>query len=237
MKTSKIPTMMNAVRLHTADGPAGLVYEQVETPQPKGDEVLVRVHAASITRDELDWPVNRLPAIPSYEFSGVVSRIGRKVEEISVGEEVYALSPFDRDGAAADYIVIQKEFLALRPKTIDHVQSASRPLAALITKVSLARQPATWEMFRRIVGAGTTRSAALAPSRASRASAVMATLSGILISGKREGSGPSARKLSASDCVLACNLTSSPFSARRQARVIPQLVVPTIAIFCMVNKP
>jgi NADPH:quinone reductase-like Zn-dependent oxidoreductase len=131
MKISKIPTMMKAVRLHTADGPAGLVYEQVETPQPREDEVLVRVHAAAITRDELDWPVNRLPAIPSYEFSGVVSGIGRNVGDIAVGEEVYALSPFDHDGAAADYITIQKEFLAPKPKTLNHIQGASIPLAAL----------------------------------------------------------------------------------------------------------
>ena len=112
METSEIPTTMNAVRLHTANGPAGLVYEQVETPQPKDGEVLVRVHAAAITRDELEWPVNRLPAIPSYEFSGVVAGFGRNVEDLAVGEEVYALSPFDRDGAAADYIVVQEEFLA-----------------------------------------------------------------------------------------------------------------------------
>lgn len=122
---------MNAVRLHTANGPAGLVCEQVETPQPKEGEVLVRVYAAAITRDELDWTLNRLPAIPSYEFSGVVSRIGRNVGDIAVGEEVYALSAFDRDGAAADYIVVQEEFLAPKPKTLDHVQSASVPLAAL----------------------------------------------------------------------------------------------------------
>lgn len=122
---------MNAVRLHTANEPAGLVCEQVETPQPKEGEVLVRVYAAAITRDELDWTLNRLPAIPSYEFSGVVSRIGRNVGDIAVGEEVYALSAFDRDGAAADYIVVQEEFLAPKPKTLDHVQSASVPLAAL----------------------------------------------------------------------------------------------------------
>ena len=83
---------MNAIRLHTANGPAGLVYEQIETPQPKEEEVLVRVHAAAITRDELDWPLDRLPAIPSYEFSGVVAAIGNKIEEIKVGDEVYALS-------------------------------------------------------------------------------------------------------------------------------------------------
>ncbi len=122
---------MNAVRLHTANGPAGLIYEQIETPEPKAGEVLVRVHAAAITRDELDWPVNRLPAIPSYEFSGVVSALGQGVDGILVSEQVYALSPFDRNGSAADYMVISEEFLAPKPRTLDFVQSASIPLAAL----------------------------------------------------------------------------------------------------------
>ena len=131
MEAAKIPKMMNAVRLHRADGPAGLVSEQIETPQPKAGEALVRVYAAAITRDELDWPVNRLPAIPSYEFSGVVSALGQGVNGIEVGEPVFALSPFDRDGAAAEYTVISKEFLASKPETLDHIQSASLPLAAL----------------------------------------------------------------------------------------------------------
>ena len=122
---------MNAIRLHTANGPAGLVYEQIETPQPKDGEVLVRVHAAAITRDVLNWPVERLPAIPSYEFSGVVAANGSNVEGNAIGEEVYGLSSFKRDGAAADYIVVQKEFLAPKPKTLDHVHSAAIPLAAL----------------------------------------------------------------------------------------------------------
>ena len=122
---------MDVVRLHTANGAAGLVYEQVERPQPQAGEVLVRVHAASITRDELDWPVSRLPAIPSYEFSGVVAELGDHVGSFAVGDDVYALSPFDRDGAAAEYIVIQQEFLAPKPKTLNHIQSASIPLAAL----------------------------------------------------------------------------------------------------------
>jgi NADPH:quinone reductase-like Zn-dependent oxidoreductase len=122
---------MNALRLHTANGIAELAYEQIENPKPKDDEVLVRVHAAAVTRDELDWPVNRLPAIPSYEFSGVVAEVGNRVDSISVGDEVYALSRFDRDGAAADFIAIEPELLAPKPKSLDHVQSASIPLAAL----------------------------------------------------------------------------------------------------------
>src|SRR5204863_10014900 len=81
-----------AVRLHED----GLKVEEIETPSPGTVEVLVRVHAAAITRDELEWPVDRLPAIPSYELSGV---------DVDRGEQVYALTPFDRDGVAAEYAV------------------------------------------------------------------------------------------------------------------------------------
>src|SRR5256886_12309598 len=78
-----------AVQLHDD----GLKVEEIETPSPDPGEVLVRVHAAAITRDELEWPVDRLPAIPSYELSGVV---------VDSGDEVYALTPFDRDGRSEE---------------------------------------------------------------------------------------------------------------------------------------
>ena len=131
IKPIRPPELMQAVRLVKAEGPAGLVYEQVPTPQPKAGEVLVRVHAAAITRDELDWPVSRLPAIPSYEFSGVVVRLGEGVDGFNVGYEVYGLSPFDRDGAAAEYALVPKEVLSPKPSNLDHIHSASIPLAAL----------------------------------------------------------------------------------------------------------
>ncbi len=131
LSMSIIPNLMNAIRLHKAEDPAGLVLEQTAIPQPRAGEALVQVHAAAITRDELDWPANRLPAIPSYEFSGVVSAVGPASDHSWVGMPVYALSPFDRDGAAAEYMVIAQEFLAPKPRTLDHVQSACMPLAAL----------------------------------------------------------------------------------------------------------
>ena len=56
---------MRAVVLRAAGGPEQLVCEQVATPAPGRGEALVRVHAAALTRDELEWPVDRLPAIPS----------------------------------------------------------------------------------------------------------------------------------------------------------------------------
>jgi NADPH:quinone reductase-like Zn-dependent oxidoreductase len=122
---------MNAVRLHALGDPAQLEHERIPTPRPGAGEVLVRVYAAAITRDELEWPEDRLPATPSYELSGVVAAIGADVGEVDVGESVYALSGFNRDGAAAEYIVVPEEVLAPKPRMLDHVESAAVPLAGL----------------------------------------------------------------------------------------------------------
>ena len=72
-------------------------------PSPREGDVLVRVHAAAITRDELEWPTDRLPAIVSHELSGVA---------VDSGEEVFALTPFDRDGVAAEYAAVPAAVLA-----------------------------------------------------------------------------------------------------------------------------
>jgi NADPH:quinone reductase-like Zn-dependent oxidoreductase len=127
----EVPAVMRAVRLHQPGGPAGLVVEQLPTPRPGAGQALVRVHAAAITRDELDWPTDRLPAVPSYELSGVVAALGPDADEPKVGTAVYALAGFDRDGAAADYTVVPAGLLAPKPRTLDHVHSAAIPLAAL----------------------------------------------------------------------------------------------------------
>jgi NADPH:quinone reductase-like Zn-dependent oxidoreductase len=122
---------MNAVRQHPPGGPASLVYEQVEQPTPGPDEVLVRVHAAAITRDELDWPTDRLPATPSYEFSGVVAALGPGVDDLEVGEPVYALNDFDREGAAAEFTILPSGFASPKPRRLSYAESAALPLAGL----------------------------------------------------------------------------------------------------------
>jgi len=126
-----IPKTMQAVRLHAPGGPESLVFEKTRTPRPVRGEALVRVHAAAITRDELEWPTDRLPAIPSYEFSGEVVAVGPDASGVSVGDGVFALSGFDRDGGAADFVTVPALLLAPKPRTIDHVRSAAIPLAAL----------------------------------------------------------------------------------------------------------
>jgi NADPH:quinone reductase-like Zn-dependent oxidoreductase len=122
---------MRAVRLHSATGPGALVLEQVGTPRLREGDALVRVHAAAVTRCELEWPADRLPAIPSYDLSGVVVALAPGVGDVSIGEAVYALAPFERDGAAAEYTAVPADVLAPKPRTLDHVESAAIPLAAL----------------------------------------------------------------------------------------------------------
>jgi NADPH:quinone reductase-like Zn-dependent oxidoreductase len=122
---------MDAIRQHPPGGPTSLVYEQVERPKPGRGEVLVRVHAAAITRDELDWPAERLPATPSFEFSGVVAAVGPDEEDLEVGEAVYALNDFDREGAAAEFTIVPSGFVSPKPRSLGHVESAALALAGL----------------------------------------------------------------------------------------------------------
>jgi NADPH:quinone reductase-like Zn-dependent oxidoreductase len=109
---------VRAVRVH----PDGLRLDDVYRPVPGDGEVLVRVHAAAITRDELEWPVDRLPAVPSYELSGVIA---------DTGEEVFALTPFDRSGVAAEFAAVPSPVLAPKPARLTHVEAAALPMGGL----------------------------------------------------------------------------------------------------------
>lgn len=122
---------MRAVRLHPPGGVDALSVDEIEVPQPLPGEALVRVHAAAITRDELDWPTDRLPAIVSYELSGVVEDLAGDVGDLAIGDDVFALTPFDRDGVAAEHAVVPAASLAPKPAGLSHVESAALPLAGL----------------------------------------------------------------------------------------------------------
>ncbi len=113
---------MRVLRLRAEGGPEQLALEEADRPTPGPGEVLVRVHAAALTRGELEWPLGRLPAIPSYELSGVVEESG---------EEVFALTSFHRDGIAAEYAAVPTELLVPKPRTLGHAESAAIPLPAL----------------------------------------------------------------------------------------------------------
>jgi NADPH:quinone reductase-like Zn-dependent oxidoreductase len=122
---------MYAVMLYPPGSIDDLRVEEVPIPEPGAGEALVRVVAAAITKDELTWPVDRLPAVPSYELSGVVAALGAGVDSVAPGDAVFALSRFDRDGAAAGFIALPAMLLAPKPERLDGASSAALPLAAL----------------------------------------------------------------------------------------------------------
>lgn len=135
---------MSALRAHRRGGPEVLTVEPAPVPVPADGEVLVAVHAAGITFDELTWEetwsrdgVDRTPLIPSHEVSGVVADTAADVTEFAPGDQVYGLIGFDRDGAAAEYVAVPAADLATRPSTVSHVTSAALPLAGLTAMQAL----------------------------------------------------------------------------------------------------
>jgi NADPH:quinone reductase-like Zn-dependent oxidoreductase len=136
---------MRALRAHHRGGPEQLVVEDTTIPVPEPGEVLVAVHAAAITLTELGWDLSwqtrdgadRTPVIPSHEVSGVVAALGAGVDSLAVGDEVYGLVDFDRNGAAAEYVTVPAGALAAKPVKATHVEAAALPLAALTAWQSL----------------------------------------------------------------------------------------------------
>ena len=130
---------MKAVRIHEYGGPEVLRYEDAPRPVVKPDEVLIRVHAAGV--NPVDWKVREghaksmlkypMPFIPGWDVSGVVQTTGLDTSRLKAGDEVYSRPDISRDGAYAEYIAVRESEVALKPKSVDHVQAAAVPLAAL----------------------------------------------------------------------------------------------------------
>jgi len=131
---------MEALRAQARGGPESLIYdERVLPPSPGIGDVLLEVRAASFTPTELDWPSTwvdragkaRTSPIPAHEVSGVVAALGYGTTGFAVGDEVYGLTDWYRDGAAAGYVAVEARNLAPKPRSLDHERAAAVPLAAL----------------------------------------------------------------------------------------------------------
>ena len=139
MKQSEVPKYMKAIRMHSRGSPGDLVFEDAPTPHPNSGEVLIRVFGASITPTELTWNSSytnrhgeeRLPVIPSFEVSGKIAMISKGVNHLKIGDEVYGLLDFWKNGGAAEYVAIEAKDIALKPVTISHTAAAALPLSGL----------------------------------------------------------------------------------------------------------
>ncbi|MEH6641021.1 NADP-dependent oxidoreductase [Vreelandella glaciei] len=140
--------MMKAVQLHSFGGPEVLRYEDTPRPEVQAGEVLIQVHAASLNPPDLylrdgyralppEWqPSPNFPLILGTDVSGVVAAVGYEVSEVSVGDHVFAMVRFPEDlmtgsGAYAEYVSVPESQLALKPKSISHVEAAGAPMSLL----------------------------------------------------------------------------------------------------------
>jgi NADPH:quinone reductase-like Zn-dependent oxidoreductase len=130
---------MKAIRIHQRGGPENLVYEDAPIPKLQTGDALVRVYSMAITPTELTWDetyktpdgVSRLPSIPGHDVAGVVEQVAAGASEVKVGDAVYALTDFSRDGSAAEYVAVHAADLAPKPRTLDFDRAAAVPLSGL----------------------------------------------------------------------------------------------------------
>ncbi|MER9757915.1 NADP-dependent oxidoreductase [Mesorhizobium sp. M0166] len=122
-----------------AAGTAGM--KLVERPEPQAaiNDVIVQVHASGFTWDELTWPPtwtdrldrDRTPSIPGHELAGVVTALGYGTSGLSVGQRVFGLADWYRDGTLAEYVAVEARNLAPLPGDIDFTVGASLPMPGL----------------------------------------------------------------------------------------------------------
>ncbi|MFA1539031.1 NADP-dependent oxidoreductase [Actinomadura monticuli] len=130
---------MRAVRIHRRGGSEGLVVEDAPRPGPATGDVVVRVHAAGLVPDELDWPGtwvdragrDRTPSIPAHDVAGVVAEVAYGTTGPAVGDRVFGLADWHRDGAAAEYVAVEARNLARLPDPLEFTAAAALPIAGL----------------------------------------------------------------------------------------------------------
>ncbi|MFI7386363.1 NADP-dependent oxidoreductase [Streptomyces sp. NPDC049813] len=122
-----------------AAGVSGLTLSELPHPHAAENDVIVRVHAAGFTPGELEWPGtwtdragrDRTPSVPGHELSGVVTELGYGTTGLTVGQRVFGLTDWTRNGSLAQYTAVEARNLAPLPADIDHVTAAALPISGL----------------------------------------------------------------------------------------------------------
>ncbi|MER6685920.1 NADP-dependent oxidoreductase [Streptomyces olivaceoviridis] len=131
---------MQAITVRDRDaGVAGMSLTDMPYPHAAENDVIVRVHAAGFTPGELDWPAtwtdragrDRTPSVPGHELSGVVVELGYGTTGLSVGQRVFGLADWARDGTLAEFTAVEARNLAPLPADIDHALAAALPISGL----------------------------------------------------------------------------------------------------------
>jgi NADPH:quinone reductase-like Zn-dependent oxidoreductase len=131
---------MQAITVRDRDaGVGGLSLTDMPYPAAFQNDVIVRVHAAGFTPGELDWPTtwadrsgrDRTPSVPGHELSGVVAELGYGTTGLTVGQRVFGLSDWTRNGSLADYTAVEARNHAPLPADVDYTVAAALPISGL----------------------------------------------------------------------------------------------------------
>src|SRR5262245_41565730 len=112
MTSEQARMMKDIVVMDQAAGRAGLKLAERPVPQAAINDVIVRIHASGFVPTEMDWPStwvdrrgrDRTPAIPGHELAGVVTALGYGTTGLSLGQRVFGLADWYRDGSLAEHI-------------------------------------------------------------------------------------------------------------------------------------
>ena len=127
------------------DGVESMTLTDIDYPAPLENDVVVRVHAAGFTRGELTWAGtwvdragrDRSPSVPGHEVAGVVAELGFGTTGLSVGQRVFGLTDWTRNGSLAEYVAVEARNLAPLPASVDFVTAAALPISGLTARQGL----------------------------------------------------------------------------------------------------
>jgi NADPH:quinone reductase-like Zn-dependent oxidoreductase len=122
-----------------AAGRAGMTLAERPEPPAAINDVIVQVHASGFVPTEMEWSStwtdragrDRTPSIPGHELAGVVSSLGYGTTGLSVGQRVFGLTDWHRDGTLAEYVAVEARNLAPLPGDVDFTVGASLPISGL----------------------------------------------------------------------------------------------------------
>ena len=122
-----------------AAGLGGMRLTERPEPQAAINDVVVRIHASGFVPTEMDWPStwtdrsgrDRTPSIPGHELAGVVTALGYGTTGLNVGQRVFGLADWHRDGTLAEFVAMEARNLAPLPGDVDFTVGASLPISGL----------------------------------------------------------------------------------------------------------
>jgi NADPH:quinone reductase-like Zn-dependent oxidoreductase len=133
-------TMQAIIARDRAAGVDGLALAQVPCPHVAENDVIVQVHAAGFTPGELDWPGtwtdragrDRTPIIPGHEVSGVVAELDYGTTGLTVGQRVFGVTDWCRNGTLAEFVAVEARNLAPLSDGLDPIMAAALSIPALL---------------------------------------------------------------------------------------------------------